>query len=118
MENHESRTLKEALDVVRNEVEKSSRAHLEVANELRTKLEKPLAELLLTQRTIRKQHVSIIEKHNALKAQQLKAVITHKDRYEQKSLESNQIIQALPSLPPKEADKAKTRLVLSLLLFA
>ena len=47
-------TLHDSLDVVRHQLERSARSHLDLANEIRLKLEKPLQEFINTQNTLRK----------------------------------------------------------------
>lgn len=53
------RTLRESLDVVRNELEKTGQSRLDLAAEIKIKLEKPLAELIVSQSNIRR-NVSLI----------------------------------------------------------
>lgn len=47
-------TLGDSLVVIRNELEQNARAHLDLANDIRTKLAQPLQELIDTQGSIRK----------------------------------------------------------------
>jgi hypothetical protein len=47
-------TLKDALTVLRNELEKDARAHLDLAQDIQLKLSQPLQEFIDTQSSIRK----------------------------------------------------------------
>lgn len=47
-------TLRDALEVVKSETDRSSRIHAELANDLRSKIERPLQEFIVTQTGIRK----------------------------------------------------------------
>ncbi|KAJ3326517.1 hypothetical protein HDU76_012862 [Blyttiomyces sp. JEL0837] len=103
-------TTKDALDVVRVELESSARAHLDVANEIRGQLEKPLAEFLANQSGIRKNHNAVVEKHLKLKSSMMSTVLKQKDKYEKYCNEVNQLMQTKPGLQPKEMEKVKAKL--------
>ncbi len=47
-------TLRDSLSVMRNELEKDARAHLDLAQDINTKLSTPLQEFIDTQSSIRK----------------------------------------------------------------
>ncbi|KAI8917469.1 hypothetical protein BC831DRAFT_484696 [Entophlyctis helioformis] len=103
-------TLREALDVVRNELERSARVHQDLANELRVKLEKPLQEFITTQSAIRKNHQRILEKHNQNRSAQESAVIKGKEKYETRSLEAAQLYQLVrQGVNSKEGDKIRAK---------
>ncbi|KAI8826736.1 uncharacterized protein EV422DRAFT_511218 [Fimicolochytrium jonesii] len=103
-------TLREALDVVKNEIDKSAKAHIELAQEIRVKLEKPLSDFVLTQSAIRKNHNAIVEKHQKAKAAQVATVMKCKERYESKCTEAAQLSQMRPDPASKDAEKTKARL--------
>ncbi|KAI8849937.1 hypothetical protein BC829DRAFT_174639 [Chytridium lagenaria] len=103
-------TLRESLDVVRSELENSARAHLDVANEIRTQLEKPLAELLASQSATRKNHNAILEKHLKAKASMAASVLKSKERYEQKCVEHSQLMSSKMGLAPKDLEKVKAKI--------
>jgi hypothetical protein len=44
----------ESLDVIRNELERSARAHLDLAQDLKTKIVAPLQDMIDSQATVRK----------------------------------------------------------------
>ncbi|KAI8914485.1 hypothetical protein EDD86DRAFT_186441, partial [Gorgonomyces haynaldii] len=103
-------TLRDGLDAVKNELEKSARAHLELANDLKVKIEKPLAEFMSTQTQIRKNHQKVLEKHLQNKQSQENMVLRAKDRYESKSIEHMQLMQASKhGLPSKESEKLRLK---------
>ena len=47
-------TLRDALDILRCELERSARSHLDLANEIKLKLEKPLQEFIISTSIVRK----------------------------------------------------------------
>ncbi|EGF80174.1 hypothetical protein BATDEDRAFT_33239 [Batrachochytrium dendrobatidis JAM81] len=103
-------TLRESLDIVRTELERSARAHLDLANELRIKLEKPLQEFITSQSALRKNHSRILEKHLSNKAAQEAYVTKHKERYETRSLEVSQLhLMTRQPLAAKEAEKVRIK---------
>ncbi|KAI8999395.1 hypothetical protein BC832DRAFT_207169 [Gaertneriomyces semiglobifer] len=103
-------TLRDSLDVVKFEIEKSAKTHLDLAAEIRTKLEKPLSEFISEQSGIRKSHHQIVEKHQKAKAAQVSVVMKIKERYENKCEESNQLAQTRPDPNTKDAEKLKLKL--------
>ncbi|KAJ3410318.1 hypothetical protein HDV05_003898 [Chytridiales sp. JEL 0842] len=106
----ESGTLRDSLDVVRSELESSARAHLDVANEIRNQLEKPMSEFFENQNGIRRNHNTIVEKHLKQKASLTSSVAKCKERYEAKCIELRQLTNQKSSLPPKEMDKVKVKI--------
>ncbi|KAJ3080865.1 hypothetical protein HK102_002755, partial [Quaeritorhiza haematococci] len=107
-------TLRDSLDVVRAELEASARSHLDVANEMRTQLEKPLQEFIATQSGIRKNHNAIVEKHQKAKASQVAVVLKAKERYESRCAEANQLQSRLKNetngMVAKDVEKLKLKL--------
>ncbi|KAJ3121158.1 hypothetical protein HK101_006779, partial [Irineochytrium annulatum] len=101
------RTLRESLDVVRAEIEASARAHLDISNQIRNELEKPMSEFQAKQSGIRKNHAATMEKHLKLKSNTTASVQKSKERYEQKCIEYNQLMSSKPGLPPKELEKVR-----------
>ncbi|KAH9254997.1 hypothetical protein BASA81_006942 [Batrachochytrium salamandrivorans] len=103
-------TLRESLDVVRLELERSARAHLDLANELRAKLEKPLHEFITTQSGLRKSHQRVLEKHLSSRTAQENLVMKYKERYEARSLEASQMyLMAMQGGNSKEAEKIRAK---------
>ncbi|KAI9090822.1 hypothetical protein DFS34DRAFT_341120 [Phlyctochytrium arcticum] len=103
-------TLRDSMDVVRAELEKSGKAHLDLAQEIRVKLEKPLSDFMTTQSGIRKNHNTVVEKHQKAKAAQVAAVLKIKERYEHKCAESTQLSQVRADPSSKEGEKVKAKL--------
>ncbi|KAI8587416.1 hypothetical protein BDZ88DRAFT_454082 [Geranomyces variabilis] len=103
-------TLRDSLEVVKGELDNSAKAHLELAQEIRTKLEKPLSEFIATQSTIRKNHNINVEKQQKAKAAQVAAVMKCKERYESKCTEAAQLSQLRADPSSKEGEKTKLRL--------
>ncbi|KAJ3282045.1 hypothetical protein HK104_011122 [Borealophlyctis nickersoniae] len=103
-------TLRDSLDILRAELDKTGQARLDLANEIRAKLEKPLVELIATQAAVRKSHNATVRDHLKNKAAQAAAVSKIKERYESKCAEANQLMQARPGVHPKEAEKIKAKL--------
>ncbi|KAI8900404.1 hypothetical protein BC833DRAFT_618536 [Globomyces pollinis-pini] len=102
-------TLRDGLEVVRNELENSARVHLELANDLRTKLEKPLMEFITTQHSIRKNHQKNLEKQLQAKISQEAVVVKAKERYELKSVELIQLNQMLRVPTTPNIEKVRTK---------
>ncbi|KAL2914753.1 formin-binding protein [Polyrhizophydium stewartii] len=103
-------TLRESLDVLRTELERSGRAHIDLSAELRSKLEKPLQEFIATQSTIRKSHQRLLEKHLANRSSQEANVAKIKDRLDTKSQESAQLLQMIKQGgTSKEAEKLRQK---------
>ncbi|KAI8913016.1 hypothetical protein DFJ77DRAFT_466360 [Powellomyces hirtus] len=103
-------TLRDSLEVVRSEIEKCAKAHTELAQEIRVKLEKPLSDFITTQSGIRKNQNMIVEKHQKSKASQVAMVMKAKERYESKCTEAAQLSQLRTDPSSKDAEKAKARL--------
>ncbi|KAJ3011410.1 hypothetical protein HKX48_006848 [Thoreauomyces humboldtii] len=103
-------TLRDSLEVVKAEIDKGGKAHLELAQEIRVKLEKPLGDFIATQSAMRKNHNMIVEKHQKAKAAQAGMVQKAKERYDSKCTEAAQLAQARPDPASKDAEKAKQRL--------
>ncbi|TPX68606.1 hypothetical protein SpCBS45565_g03000 [Spizellomyces sp. 'palustris'] len=103
-------TLRDSLDIVKNELEKSAKSHIDLAQEIRVKLEKPLGDFIGTQSGIRKNHNAIVEKHQKAKAAQVAAVMKSKERYEAKCAETTQLSQIRADPASKEAEKIKMKL--------
>ncbi|KAJ3207378.1 hypothetical protein HDU67_007520, partial [Dinochytrium kinnereticum] len=103
-------TLRESLDIVRSELENSARAHLDVANEIRTQLEKPMAEFLANQSGTRKNHNAILERHLKTKTNMTSSVLRSKEKYEQKCVEHGQLMSSKMGLSPKDLEKVKAKI--------
>ncbi|KAJ3177260.1 hypothetical protein HDU87_004511 [Geranomyces variabilis] len=100
----------DSLEVVKGELDNSAKAHLELAQEIRTKLEKPLSEFIATQSAIRKNHNINVEKQQKAKAAQVATVMKCKERYESKCTEAAQLSQLRADPSSKEGEKTKLRL--------
>ncbi|KAJ3034345.1 hypothetical protein HDV00_005178 [Rhizophlyctis rosea] len=103
-------TLRDSLDVVRAELERTGQARLDLAAEIRAKLEKPLADLIATQSGIRKSHNNTVKDHLKAKAAQINHVQKIKERYETKCSEVDLLKQNRPGLAQKEVDKIRAKL--------
>ncbi|KAJ3153792.1 hypothetical protein HDU86_005125 [Geranomyces michiganensis] len=103
-------TLRDSLEVVKGEIDKCAKAHLELAQEIRTKLEKPLSDFIATQSAIRKNHNINVEKQQKAKAAQVATVMKCKERYESKCTEAAQLSQMRADPSSKEGEKTKLRL--------
>ncbi|KAJ3308492.1 hypothetical protein HDV04_001196 [Boothiomyces sp. JEL0838] len=79
-------TLRESLDVIRIELEKTARAHLDLASDLKTKLERPMVEFVASQEAL---------------------VHKNKEKYEQRSAEYLQMQQAVKAQPQNEKLRVK-----------
>ncbi|KAJ3037393.1 hypothetical protein HK097_003526, partial [Rhizophlyctis rosea] len=103
-------TLRDSLDAVRAELEKTGQARLDLATEIRAKLEKPLADLIATQSGIRKSHNTTVKDHLKAKSAQIAAVQKIKERYETKCTEVDLLKQNRPGLAEKDIAKNKAKL--------
>ncbi|KAJ1535775.1 hypothetical protein HK405_015522, partial [Cladochytrium tenue] len=108
----EGGTLRESIDIVRRELESSARVHLDTANEIRTKLEKPLGEFLVGQSSVRKTHQTSLERQLKAKHQLTAAVFKARERYEKSCRDVAQYsdLANQPGLAQKDLDKARSRL--------
>ncbi|KAI8812361.1 hypothetical protein BJ742DRAFT_793886 [Cladochytrium replicatum] len=103
-------TMKDSLEVLRTEMENTARAHLNLATELRTQLEKPVSDFIAHQSSTRKNHAAMLDKDLKAKSAQMAAVSKAKERYEAKCAEADGLlVQMRPTLQPKEADKLRAR---------
>ncbi|KAJ3251783.1 hypothetical protein HK103_002060 [Boothiomyces macroporosus] len=100
-------TLRESLDVIRIELEKTARAHLDLASDLKTKLERPMVEFVA-----RKNHQRINERNIQLKSSQEALVHKNKEKYEQRSAEYLQMQQAVKAQPQNEKSCENVRVSL------
>ncbi|KAI9344976.1 hypothetical protein BDR26DRAFT_857020 [Obelidium mucronatum] len=103
-------TLRESLDLVKAELETSARAHLDIANEIRLQLEKPVSDFLATQAVVRKNHHATVDRRLKNKAAMTANAQKAKARYVSKCQEVNQLSVPQPNLPPKDAEKHQLRL--------
>ncbi|KAJ3007248.1 UNVERIFIED_CONTAM: hypothetical protein HDU68_003619, partial [Siphonaria sp. JEL0065] len=103
-------TLRESLDLVKAELETSARAHLDIANEIRIQLEKPVTDFLAGQSVVRKNHHANIERRLKNKSIMTINAQKAKTRYVSKCQEVNQLSVPQPNLQPKEAEKHQQRL--------
>lgn len=97
-------TLREAMDSMRNGFEQSAQAHLNLASEIRTQIEKPLGDLIKNQSEARKAQVKIVEKALKTKKAQIALVGKTKKNYEVKTKEADAANDAA-SKATKDADK-------------
>ncbi|KAJ3268292.1 hypothetical protein HDV01_003203 [Terramyces sp. JEL0728] len=100
-------TLRESLDVIRIELEKTARAHLDLASDLKVKLERPMVEFVASQTSIRKNHQRINERNIQQKSSQETLVTKNKEKYEQKSAEYLQMQQLAKTQPQNEKLRVK-----------
>ncbi|KAJ3221080.1 hypothetical protein HK099_003797 [Clydaea vesicula] len=104
-------TLRSALDVLKNELEISSKSHNDMAIEIKNQLEKQTQDFIIQQSGIRKSHQVIVEKIQKNKSQLISQVLKTKEKYELKCQESLQLLQMRKNpLPPKEAERTKKSL--------
>ncbi|KHJ32309.1 putative contractile ring protein imp2 [Erysiphe necator] len=82
----ESGTLRVSLDVVKGEVEQMGKSHQNIASQIKTELEEPLAAFSGAMKERRKIVQSGIEKLHKVKLQQTNQVNKTRDRYEQECL--------------------------------
>ncbi|KAJ3303060.1 hypothetical protein HDV03_004221 [Kappamyces sp. JEL0829] len=106
-------TLLDSLDVLRNEMERSARTHLDLSQDLKAKLAVPLQDFIDSQAAVRKNHQRVMDKNVQLKSTQEQYVIKCRDRYEQKSQELASLDATIKSvgtsIPPKELEKTKAK---------
>ncbi|KAI9024765.1 hypothetical protein DFJ74DRAFT_767312 [Hyaloraphidium curvatum] len=110
MGREESGTLKDSLEVVRKELEATSRQRLSLCETMRQDLEKKLAELIVGQATVRKQYQTISEKNIKNKVTQSAVVLKARERYEARCLELQQLMSSRTGLPPKEIEKVRVKI--------
>ncbi|KAJ3068989.1 hypothetical protein HDU98_007915 [Podochytrium sp. JEL0797] len=103
-------SLRESLDLVKSELETSARAHLDIANEIRLQLEKPVSDFLNQQSVVRKNHHANVERRLKSKANMTLTAQKARSRYTSKCQEVNQLLVPQPNLPPKDAEKHQLRL--------
>lgn len=103
-------TLRGALDTIKAEVEKSSKVHTDLSNDIKAKLEKPLGDFITTQSGIRKSHNANIEKHLKSKSAQTSNVLKAREKYEARCTENNQLQQQRPDPSSKDAEKLRAKL--------
>jgi hypothetical protein len=77
---------------------------------MRTELERKLAELIVGQATIRKQHQTISEKNMKAKIAQTSVVLKSREKYEARCLEVQQLMSSRTGLPPKEIEKVRLKI--------
>ncbi|POS88126.1 hypothetical protein EPUL_000509 [Erysiphe pulchra] len=82
----ESGTLRASLDVVKGEVEQMGKSHQNIASQIKTELEEPLAAFSGAMKERRKIVQTGIEKLHKVKLQQTNQVNKTRDRYEQECL--------------------------------
>lgn len=82
----ESGSLRTSLDVVRGEVEATGKAHAQIAAQMKSELEEPLAAFAGGMKERRKIVQNGIEKLHKMKQQQTAHVNKSRDRYEQDTL--------------------------------
>ncbi|KAJ3201888.1 hypothetical protein HDU82_007806 [Entophlyctis luteolus] len=108
--NEEIGTLRESLDLVKSELETSARAHLDIANEIRVQLEKPMTEFITQQSGTRKTHHSGVERRLKNKANLAAAAAKAKARYTSKCHEVQQLSIPQQNLTKEAADKLQNKL--------
>lgn len=108
--NPDKRTLKSSLEVVRLELEQTAKARLELCHNMRTELERKLAELIVGQATVRKQHQTVAEKNMKNKVAQASVVAKLREKYEARCMEVQQLMTSRSGLPPKEIEKVRLKL--------
>lgn len=104
-------SLRDSIDVVKTELEESAKAHFEASVAFKNTLEKPLADFIYNQNSVRKNHQNNMERIIKSKAQLTASVLKSKERYDQKCLEVVQL-NNIPkqNLQPKDFDKIKKNL--------
>ncbi|KAJ3061919.1 hypothetical protein HDU98_002195 [Podochytrium sp. JEL0797] len=102
-------TMTDAISVVRDELESSSRSHMSTAVEIRNLLETACSEFLVTQTGFQ----GILDRQLKLKHASLTAATKAQERYVAKCNEVNQLMHQKPGLPPKEMEKVKLKLAKS-----
>ncbi|KAF2191168.1 hypothetical protein K469DRAFT_655838 [Zopfia rhizophila CBS 207.26] len=106
----ESGTLRMSLDVVRGEVESMGKAHQNIAAQMKSELEEPLAAFAGGMKERRKIVQSGIEKLLKVKMQQTSAVNKARDRYEQDCLKIKGFLAQAHMVMGQEERKNKAKL--------
>lgn len=103
--------LNDSFQVIRNELERSARAHLDLAQDLKLKLATSIQEFIDSQTSVRKSHQKIMERDVQLKNGQELYVMKSRDRYIVKCEELASLDQTIRTcqLPGKEIDKLKAK---------
>ncbi|KAI9324526.1 hypothetical protein BDR26DRAFT_903570, partial [Obelidium mucronatum] len=98
-------TMKEALQIVKNELEFSAKSHMNASVQFKSQLETPTHEFLTTQSGMRKNFHGIVDKQLKAKQASFESVNKSRARYISKCKEVNHLMHQKPGLPPKEMDK-------------
>ena len=106
----ESGTLRMSLDVVRAEVESMGKAHQNIAGQMRSELEEPLAAFAGGMKERRKIVQTGVEKLLKIKTQQTIAVNKSRDRYEQDCLKIKGFLAQAHMVMGQEERKNKAKL--------
>ncbi|KAI9326998.1 hypothetical protein BDR26DRAFT_876224 [Obelidium mucronatum] len=102
--------MKEALQIVKNELEFSAKSHMNASVQFKSQLETPTHEFLTTQSGMRKNFHGIVDKQLKAKQASFESVNKSRERYISKCKEVNHLMHQKPGLPPKEMDKLKAKL--------
>lgn len=92
------------------ELENTAKAKLDLCHNMRTELERKLAELIVGQATIRKQYQTVSEKNMKNKVAQTAYVAKCREKYEARCLELQQLMSSRTGLPPKEVEKIRLKI--------
>jgi hypothetical protein len=99
--------MRDALDSLRSGLDQSAQSHMNLANEIRTQIEKPLTEMLREQTNDRKNQEKIQDKSLKTKNAQISLVGKTKKNYETKMKEADDAATAAQkgSGNPKDSEK-------------
>ncbi|KNE59862.1 hypothetical protein AMAG_18428 [Allomyces macrogynus ATCC 38327] len=111
--NEDSGSMKDLVDSLRTESDSLVRYHVEYAEFLRNKLEKPLQDLLARHKTLRESHLATAERNLRHRANCQQAHARAKDRLAAKATEVAAAREAVRTKYGKDNEKAQARLTKS-----